>query len=249
MSRLVKQIIYAFVYLIFWSLFFGAVYLIFLPPQSCTNNRHDWGEEGVDCGGKCSRVCVPEDIASISVMEGPYLFNQNIVSALVRVKNSNSEFAASLLNYHFDYYEGDKLLARRSGSDVVYSEEIKYIYDFWDTAELDRVTRVDFAVDGTVWTENKNLDRPALRIIQSSPILESDGSISISGRLMNNDSRDMGRVSVLAVLFSDLRLSGFSKTDLGGVRAGEEMDFRIVHPGFDRVDLSRTQLYISARSQ
>ena len=68
MPRLAKQLAYGCLFLAVFAAGTGLLYLAFLPQQSCTNDRHDWGEEGVDCGGACARACLPAELRRLEVV-------------------------------------------------------------------------------------------------------------------------------------------------------------------------------------
>ena len=97
MHRKFKQFIYLLFYVLCWSAVIAGIYFLFLKPApSCFDNKQNQGEEGIDCGGPCSKVCIPQAIKTITVVNRVVWLeaSPNNYVAFAEVKNDNSDFAA-----------------------------------------------------------------------------------------------------------------------------------------------------------
>ena len=97
--RTMKQAIYGSIYLALFLLFATWFYfLVVKPAPSCFDKKQNQNEEGVDCGGVCSRICLPANLQPISLVDRVQTFFPvtNKVTLLARIKNPNSTHGANI---------------------------------------------------------------------------------------------------------------------------------------------------------
>ena len=104
MDRLLKQFLFALLFLaIFGGISFW-IYRITRPVVSCFDKIQNQGEEAVDCGGVCGNFC----LSSLKPIEikNSYLFKITEESGgvadydtLFKVYNPNSQFGSSRVDY------------------------------------------------------------------------------------------------------------------------------------------------------
>ena len=116
-----RQIFYVAVLLLFISVF---VFLIIYPKlnkaPTCSDNKQNGTETGIDCGGLCARACLAkvDDISvlwsrAFKVIPGRY----NAVAYLV---NHNENTAVKKLNYRFRFADANNVyIGKREGSTFV----------------------------------------------------------------------------------------------------------------------------------
>lgn len=108
--------------LIFMLVLFVAVpafYFLYTPP-TCTDGKQNGGERGVDCGGKCARLC-PADFTSARVL---WSYSMKVVpgvyNTLAYVQNPNQGVEIKSLDYVFKFYDAEGILIdERRGSSFV----------------------------------------------------------------------------------------------------------------------------------
>lgn len=90
---------------------FGLYALVaFYRAPSCKNGEQDGDERGVDCGGKCARVC-PADVQSLLVhFARTFEIDTGVWGAVASVENRNPEAGARTVPYVFKLYDADNLL-------------------------------------------------------------------------------------------------------------------------------------------
>lgn len=86
---------------------------------TCTDNRQNGDEAGVDCGGSCVRMC-KEDVKPLVVdWSAPVKVTDDVYHMAALVENRNL-FALPKINYKLSMYDKDNLLiSERTGSTYV----------------------------------------------------------------------------------------------------------------------------------
>ncbi len=254
MKRTFKQLIYGLFYLACWTGIFLVIYNAFLKPApSCFDNIQNQGEEGIDCGGPCAKVCTPGTLqpiaGGVSVFPlGSPSSTQQAISLLANIKNPNSDFAARSFSYAFGIYDANgNSLATSSGDSFVYAQEIKYIavprFSLPSGAKADHAI---FTVSDPVWAKASDYLPAALRV-QNFAATVSGNNISVSGNLTNEDNVVFARVTALSVFYDGLgKLTGVSETELENVAPNETRAFTILHPPIPSANLAATQVFVYA---
>ncbi len=101
----------------FIALFTAFYYAYLFEPASCFDGIQNQGEEGVDCGGPCVRICTAsveppriEWVQAFEIGSGQY-------NAAAYVTNPNVTAGTPELSYTFLFYdERDQLIKERAGS-------------------------------------------------------------------------------------------------------------------------------------
>lgn len=90
---------------------FGLYALVALyRAPNCQNGERDGDERGVDCGGKCARVC-PADVQPLLVhFVRSFEIDTGVWGAVASVENRNPEAGARTVPYVFKLYDADNLL-------------------------------------------------------------------------------------------------------------------------------------------
>lgn len=106
-----------------------AFFVLYKAP-TCFDNKQNGGESGLDCGGKCSRLC-PADFMeprvlwahSIRVVPGVY-------NALAYIQNPNQGVEVSKVQYMFKLYdEKGVLISERRGSAFIPAGQKFAVFD------------------------------------------------------------------------------------------------------------------------
>lgn len=252
MSRTTKQILYGFFYLILWVFFFWLVYLAFFrSPASCFDNVQNQGEEGVDCGGPCTKACFLPTSKSIQEVGGVKILypGQKKISLLVEIQNSNSNLAANFFNYHFLIYDSSgKLLGSIDDSSFIYANEIKYLaVPGLNFDAVGKIGSVELVIDNVNWVKPERFPKPQITIQGENAGVKGE-QIQVQGKLADNDTISFAKVEVLSVFYGQLgQADGVSATEIDNLAAGEVKPFSILHPSISGVDLSKTQVFVYAR--
>jgi len=104
-----------------------AYFAFIYTPPSCTDGVQNQGEEGVDCGGACARVCVQPNIStlwsrSVSVARGVY-------HAVALIKNPDTSTRGTF-PYTLSLFDAENILvATREGRFTILPGEIAPLFE------------------------------------------------------------------------------------------------------------------------
>src|SRR3989344_7106673 len=204
--RHVKQLVYGILYLILLAAFVGGIYSWAKPVPTCFDGRQNRDETGVDCGGRCAKVCVPAAIASLVQNGEPKLVllvtsaDTGLaavprVSVVSEIRNPNQDFGASKFDYVFKIYDP-------SGAEIASFPDSSYIYP----GEIKRIVLLNktlpagsspaaarLILQSPLWVPLERFPRPKLSI-QTVNTTEERGTLVVKGTLVNQDSVDFQTV-------------------------------------------------------
>lgn len=248
--RLQKQFLYGLLYV---SVLLGAILLIYVafvrPAPGCGNGRRDAGEEGVDCGGACANVCVPEDVRAIEII-GPVRIvqpNSRIVELAAKIQNSNVAIAADAFPYRFDIIdETGRVADSVSGESFIYGGEVKYLIAI-KTGVAYRPASVELTIGAPHWVDAENYKKPVVGGIQDRLVRLTSSTVEVSGKVANKDIVALDTIVVTTFFYNDLGLlAGVSETELDGAAPEERKNFTVIHPAISGVVPERTEIFITA---
>ena len=171
-QRKLKKLFIAGIVLSFISV---VAWIVFKPEeQTCFNGVQDFGEEGVDCGGICAKVCPPplkppqvDDIKIEWVRFVPD--GKNNYDLVAKLLNSNEHWGLSLLNYEFIIYNKHNVVIDTIKKQTyvmpkgfLKSEGKRYIIEN-DFKTNENIEKIDLVLSNFNWSEVKDLrDLPEL---------------------------------------------------------------------------------------
>ena len=116
-----RQIFYISILILFFGAFgFLIAYPSLNKAPSCTDNKQNGTETGIDCGGSCARACLSQVDAvsvlwarSFRVIPGRY-------NAVAYLENHNKNTAVNKINYRFRFADANNVyIGKREGSTFV----------------------------------------------------------------------------------------------------------------------------------
>jgi hypothetical protein len=249
MSRMAKQVIYGAIYL---GVFFGIVAWIYFsylkPAPSCFDNTQNQGEEGIDCGGPCVKVCTPSNIQPIAVAGDVMTFatSPNHITFLARITNANSDFAAKSFDYRFDLYDAiGNVIQSFSGQSFIYAGEVKYIL-LPNEEVTSSVSSISFTAMNPDWAKSSDFGTAPQFVFQNVKTeAVSSGTIGTSGVITNEDASAFDKITIIAV-FKDAAnvVVGASQTELDNVAANGTYNFRVTYPAPQNVNPTATEVAV-----
>jgi hypothetical protein len=86
------------------------------PPPTCTDGKQNGKEQGVDCGGSCTRICPFATNDVVVKWARAFPVTDEVWNAVAYIENPNVTAAARQVPYEFRFYD-DKLtfIVRREG--------------------------------------------------------------------------------------------------------------------------------------
>jgi hypothetical protein len=102
---IVGAVVVAFLTILSFSVFYQA--------PSCSDNKQNEGEAGVDCGGPCAYLCAESERAPQALFTRPVPNGEGRIDVVSEIENRNQDAGAKNASYTITFYAAD---ATRLGS-------------------------------------------------------------------------------------------------------------------------------------
>src|SRR5262249_27226569 len=83
----------------------GSAYLSLHKAPSCTDNRQNGGETGVDCGGPCARACAADSLDPVVSYARALRLSPSRTDLIASVENPNRGLAAKGAEYFVTFHD------------------------------------------------------------------------------------------------------------------------------------------------
>lgn len=188
-------------FLVFASLVGGLYALYLYTPASCLDQKENGREGGVDCGGRCARICTAEVeqpvvkwVRAFRVTEGQY-------NAVAYIENRNVNSGSPYLGYTITLSDRDGVITERKGETAIPPNTVFPLFE-GRIATGDRVpTEATIAFDDDqVWVnavsngEEFKMERRELTGADDKPVL--------TATLRNETLDEAVDVDVVATIFN-----------------------------------------------
>jgi hypothetical protein len=204
-----RQILYILILVIFFG---GIAFLIISPqfdkPPTCTDNKQNGDEVGIDCGGACAKACINQvdDVSVLwsrifRVVPGRY----NAVAYLV---NHNPNAVVSKINYRFRFADANNIyIGKREGS--TYIPPAGSFAVFEPAVDMGNSTPVYATFEFTEAPEwifvSKEKINQAKVLVSNINLTGAETSPKLSVTVKNNSLFSIPEVNVIAILYDASR--------------------------------------------
>lgn len=225
MWALKRQALYGSLYTVVVLLILGGLYLrYFHDAPTCFDGWKNGGEEGVDCGGSCTRICAfntyEPDVRwakSFKVTAGTY-------NAVGYVENNNQAASTKQLHYTFKLYDESGLITEQSGTTILPPDSVYPVFAAGIDTGSRTPTRTFLELQPIEVWQPSSEGRNAFSITKRN--LENVGTKPRLDATIRNDSvKDVQQVEVVATLFN---IKGTpltsSRTIVNDLGAGDSKD-------------------------
>ncbi len=200
-----RQIFYVAILVLFFSAFaFLIIYPNITKAPTCTDNKQNGDETGVDCGGSCLKACVAE-VDGISILWArtfrvvPGRFN-----AVAYLVNHNQSEAIQKINYRFRFADAKNLyIGKREGSTFVPPGSNFAVFeagiDIGNSIPV--YTTFEFSED-PVWLQVSQEKINQLKVLISNIQLKDEKTLPrLSANIKNDSLFTIPNVGVVAILY------------------------------------------------
>ena len=177
-------------------------YVLFNTPNSCSDNKQNQDETGVDCGGKCTRIC--EDQSKPLILEWSRLFKirEGVYSTVARVSNPSNDSIARDVPYTFSLKDGQgKVVATRSGTIFVPTRSTFVVFEGAISA-LGNPETVSFQFDKEPEWIRSDYVQPTL-VILDKQLTDLDTSPRLVANVSNPNIIDAKDVTLTSLIYDD----------------------------------------------
>ncbi len=223
-----------------------AFFTLYKKP-TCSDNKQNGTERGVDCGGSCARLCpfdfaAPRTLWSYSMRIVPGVYN-----LMAYVQNPNQNAEAGAVPYIFKLYDDEGIIvAERSGTAFIPAGQKFAIFEggIQTGQRIPFKTTFEFKAD-PVWVPGVALSK--IRVLTID--LTQEGKPKAEVRIRNDElSRGYSNVDAFIVLYdADDNRVAFSKTTIDSLGANETQTLYFTWPGSFERTIVRTEVLFVAR--
>ncbi len=233
MSRHLKQTIYGTLYLVILALIVWGFYSSFFSSApTCFDNKKNQNEEGIDCGGSCQKICLPENIREIKVVEAKIFPLENGNATLLGVVNDpNADYAIKNFTYNFNITKANATssVSILSGNSFIYPEEKAYLIFPNAAYQPAPGDKLEITLSNLEWVKKENFEKPDITI-KNYTIIETQEGIRIEGVIFNDTFSPISDVRVFVILHNQFQKAiGVSQTFIN-LESKKSTTFSIFHP-------------------
>lgn len=188
---------FGFVLLIIFSI----VYMQYIySSPTCFDNKQNGGEQAVDCGGSCTRICA----MSVNEPEAKWARSFRVAdsqyNAVAYIENNNKVAASPELTYTFSLYDADGLIVERSGKTILPPDSVYPVFEARINTNGRVPTQTFIELDPvSLWIPAK-VGRDQFTVTDRK-LSEADGSPKLEAKIRNNALTPADEVEVIATIF------------------------------------------------
>jgi hypothetical protein len=170
---------------------------------TCTDGKQNGGENGVDCGGSCQKICNADVSEPIVLWSRAFPVTGNIYNLVSFVENRNKEAAVMQVSYEFRIYSTDNILiGRRQGKTFIPPNQQFAIFESRFDAGTSQIrsVRLDFT-SPFVWLKKKPTIQTLPVTIDNIILTTERGNTSLTARVNNDSIYDLPAFDVMTILY------------------------------------------------
>jgi Mg-chelatase subunit ChlD len=104
---------------VFLSLLVMLFFLYGYQPANCFDNEENGNEVGIDCGGRCIRICTVDVSPPTVAWVKPFRITEGMYNAVAYVENKNEEAGVADLSYIIKLFDHEGMIVERAGSTML----------------------------------------------------------------------------------------------------------------------------------
>ncbi|MEI7777781.1 MAG: hypothetical protein WCI52_04220 [bacterium] len=231
-----KQFTYISVFLLIVVVILSVpFYYYFIRHQdTCFDGIQNQNEEGIDCGGICTKVCTLSSQAPLVHWQRFFRVTDGVYSAAAEVENPNVNVYAESVPYRFRFYDDNGvMIAERTGNTFMLPNTIFPIFESGIQTGQRTPIRVSFEfLSNTIDWQKKPYQLPRLVIIDqtlaSSTSASATSSAKIEATIQNQSDFSATNIEVVALVFDvndNAIASSHTVVDQIGARSATKVTF------------------------
>jgi len=230
-----RQILYITVLILCIAIFgFLIIYPSLSKAPTCSDNKQNGNETGVDCGGSCARACLAQ-VDEISVLWArSFRVIAGRYNAVAYFENHNKNIAIDKINYKFRFADKNNIyIGKREGSTFIPPSGRFAIFE----------PAIDVGNSIPVYTTFEFTQTPSwiqiypekikqLEVLVSRiNLINEDTSPVLSATIKNNSLFIIPEVDIVVILYdANHNAVSTSRTYLDSLKAEEERDITFTWP-------------------
>lgn len=187
---------------LFCGLIGGLLYATYwYTPPSCFDTVQNGDESGVDCGGKCVRICAMSVIQPTELWVRAFEIRDGQYNAVAYIENRNLNVGTVALTYTIGLYDAAGLITERSGSTILPPDGVYPIFE----GRIETGNRVptqafiELNDDDVVWVPAEE-GREQFKV-ESRALGDADTKPILNASLTNTSLEEARDVEIVATIF------------------------------------------------
>lgn len=224
--RTQRQFFYLFFFLLFIGLIVFGLVWYFYPTPSCVDGKQNQNEEGIDCGGLCSKACVASTLKPKVLWTRVLPVGDGRYDVVVAIENQNGDRGLENLNYKIRLYDNRGIILKtREGSTYLNPLEKAVIFESNFNVENQLATTADFTITAiSSWIQAKSL--PSVisieRIIEENNFSAPSSTPKLRIKVTNRSLLPLNNLIVGSLLLNENQtVYAGSKTIIERLEKGE----------------------------
>lgn len=170
------------------------------PAPTCSDNRQNGSETGIDCGGSCSKACTFEVSKVNVVWARSFKVADGVYSAVAYLTNPNASFEARNVGYTMKLYDAKNLLvAERRGKIDIPAKASFPVFEGGININKAEAKSAFFILDDITLWQKTSIAAP--KIVLGSPVIESEGLPVVRTTISNDTAAPLKNLPVVAVVY------------------------------------------------
>lgn len=207
------------------------LFKIFYVAPTCFDGKQNQNENGIDCGGKCVRVCASSFLSPSVKWSQIDNIGNGVYNLGAYIENPNLDGAATNVSYLFNLYDKDaRLIGMRKGTAYLPAHKNTLVFEPGMQTGKSIPGPITFEFTQPIQWEKTAFQNDGIIVSNKNFISEKDGS-SLTATLKNTTFDDYGPFNVYAVLYdAEGNQIGFSRTKSDSLRRGASTNIQFTWP-------------------
>ncbi len=207
------------------------LYKVFYIPPTCFDGRQNQNETGVDCGGKCARVCASDFLSPRIKWSQADKIGNGVYNLGAYIENPNLDGTATSVDYLFRLYDKDAhLIGERRGTSYLPAHKNTLIFESGISTGQSVPGPVTFEFTKPINWVKTSFQNDGI-IVSNKNITTDEGKTVLTAQLKNTTLEDYPSFYVYAVLYDvNQNQVGFSRTRSDSLKRGATTNVEFTWP-------------------
>lgn len=177
-------------------------FVVLYKSPTCSDGKQNGGEQGIDCGGQCQRLCASDNLDPLIVWTRSFQVGGSVYAAVAQVENPNLTSSIVSANYIFRLYDAaNTLIVEQKGTTFIPPKKIFYVFEGGLLTGNRKVARTTFEFDSPLtWQTNKTKE-PDL-VISNQTLTGVDTKPHLEASVKNPGLFAVSNIEVVAVIYN-----------------------------------------------
>jgi hypothetical protein len=176
-------------------------YTFFTDRPTCSDNKQNQNELGVDCGGGCARLCATQVRSPVVLWSRSFKVTDGIYNTVAYIENSNFDAGVDSINYTFELYDDRNVtVARRTGHTFISTNGITPIFEGTIQTGNRVPVRTHFSFTSDPWWR-KASNEPGYTVSGQHLTIKDDGTPRVDAIISNDTVVELKNIQVIATIF------------------------------------------------